>query len=443
MTRAGQALGSRLLALQPAEVTVQLKETLHADFSVVLPQWLAAQSLYPKLLWSSRDGSSHTAAIGEALRVDSCPRNEQLQQDPHQRLYCIHSFDDNQPQWHDFEQQLYYLPDIEIRLDAGCWSLHVTTCKHSDITKLYRQLTSIARFDPLFASDQPNPALLDRTDYPSLNEWQHSVAQAQQQITNRSLQKVVLARETRLQLSEPLSFWDAFLRWDQQAINSYRFAYQKSSGKGFISFSPERLLLREENNLFSEALAGTCARSVNAATARTEARRLLNDPKNRMEHRLVIDDITQKLQLLGVQVNDRCETSLLQQPNIQHLHHLIHGLGTPLPDDLTLLQQLHPTAAIGGLPVKIAQDFIRQNEPIKRGWYAGYYGYLGLEKSELAVAIRCAHIDHNFISLYAGAGIIEQSDALLEWNELEQKITVPLSLFLTNLDNVRQHSSIS
>ncbi|MDG0557088.1 chorismate-binding protein, partial [Klebsiella quasipneumoniae] len=91
------------------------------------------------------------------------------------------------------------------------------------------------------------------------------------------------------------------------------------------------------------------------------------------------------------------------------------------PDDSRCLLQLQPTAAVAGLPRRAALAFIQRHEPFSREWYAGSAGYLSLAQSEFCVALRSAKVDNDTLRLYAGAGIVSGSDALQEWQEIDNK----------------------
>ena len=85
------------------------------------------------------------------------------------------------------------------------------------------------------------------------------------------------------------------------------------------------------------------------------------------------------------------------------------------------LMQLQPTAAVAGIPRELAREFIQQNEPFEREWYAGSAGYLSLRQSEFCVSLRSAKISANVVRLYAGAGIVRGSDPEQEWQEIDNK----------------------
>ena len=123
------------------------------------------------------------------------------------------------------------------------------------------------------------------------------------------------------------------------------------------------------------------------------------------------------------------ELSLKPLRQVQHLQRninveLISGYG-----DKDYLHAIHPTAAVSGLPQQAAQQFLQNTENFDRTWYAGTLGFMQPEEAEFCVTIRSAFIEKNKITVFAGAGIVEGSIPLLEWQEIERKAAGLVSLF--------------
>ena len=107
-------------------------------------------------------------------------------------------------------------------------------------------------------------------------------------------------------------------------------------------------------------------------------------------------------------------------------HHLITRFQGQLKDginDEDILQFLHPTPALGGTPRKEAMDMIRRLEGFSRGWYGAPIGYVGLDWAEFVVGIRSGLARGKNLSVFAGAGIVQGSEAAAEWDEVENKIS--------------------
>ncbi|MEH6473906.1 MAG: isochorismate synthase [Halopseudomonas sp.] len=433
ISEAVNALCQQLKAFQPdaaRQYPYRLQQPLTVSGELDLTDWLASQRQFPKFFWRSRDQRFQTAALGIAAQYTGEQAFEQLATSKARqsklRYYWLSGFDNSDSSPSEVAQQRLFLPQIELYQQHDQLYLSVTLSCAADLAEIETQLGRLQRVSPLNA---PSLTVLQRHDRPNFDQWQQAISDAKRSFKEGHLQKVVLARQSQLECQQPLSFWSLFKRWQRASVNSYQIGFQPSADKGFISFTPERLFMRDGRTLCTEAVAATLPRSNDNQLAREQAQALLNDTKSRHEHDLVVVEIGAKLEALGVKLGQGCGTSLLKLVGLQHLHQPIQGQLPERDMDAQLLSTLHPTAAVGGLPAENARQFISQHEPFQRGWYAGCCGYIGPEKTELAVTIRSAEVDATRLTLYAGAGIVPQSDPLLEWQELEQKIALPLSLF--------------
>ena len=175
------------------------------------------------------------------------------------------------------------------------------------------------------------------------------------------------------------------------------------------------------------AVAGSAPRGTSPASDEALAGRLLADPKERHEHALVVDALQHCLACQGI-VDLADEPQVLKLANIQHLC-------TPLSCELhseglllSLLDQLHPTPALGGVPREQGLKLISQLEPVPRGWYAAPVGCLDRHLGGTFVAaIRSAIAQERRLWLYAGVGVVAESEAQREWDESELKFRPMLS----------------
>lgn len=154
--------------------------------------------------------------------------------------------------------------------------------------------------------------------------------------------------------------------------------------------------------------------------------------KNREEQALVRRFIHRELEAVATDIRVS-DTFSLRAGNIQHLctHFSFHLEGhEPM---VRLLQNLHPTPAICGLPRPEAMQAILQNEPAPRRYYAGFSGpFMWDGQCRLYVSLRCMECDAESAILYAGGGIMPESDEQEEWEETERKMATMLELLQVN-----------
>jgi menaquinone-specific isochorismate synthase len=172
----------------------------------------------------------------------------------------------------------------------------------------------------------------------------------------------------------------------------------------------------------SEALAGTTGRGSNQEHDRVLADDLLNSRKNRVEHLLVLEQIREQFAALCTS-EPRCDsTTTIKSGSVQHLYSAIRGELRDSISDREILRTLHPTPAMCGTPTDEAKRFIAAHEGYDRGWYSGPFGVIGKDETEFAVAIRCALLHREYVTLFAGSGIVSGSDERSEWSEVEAKL---------------------
>ena len=198
--------------------------------------------------------------------------------------------------------------------------------------------------------------------------------------------KVVLARTANLVWDRPLPP-EALLAASRRANpHCYQIMLRLEDESALVCASPERLWLRQQNELLTEALAGTVACDSQPEVAQRQGQWLLRDGKNRRENGLVMEDICQRLHgmVSGLEV---MPVELVRLRNVQHLRRRIHGELRSRSDALCL-QRLQPTAAVAGLPRTAARAFYSGT----KGWIAtGTPGHWALFHDRKAnSASRCA-----------------------------------------------------
>lgn len=252
---------------------------------------------------------------------------------------------------------------------------------------------------------------------PDLAEWTRQIALLQEAMRRGEVRKVVLARTLHLQSEFP---WNAEKtvrnlrkRYQQANLFLFRFAADES----FLGATPERLARVEAGNLETVALAGSLPRGKDAEEDALLQQRLLTDARLRKEHGIVVEHILTQLKPLteSLAVSERRPLLL---PNVQHLQVQIRGSLRKGYDVLDVVQALHPTAALGGEPRQAALEWLERLEPFDRGWYGAPFGWVDAQgDGDFYVALRCGLLQGTQAILYAGAGILPESDPLAEWEE--------------------------
>ncbi|MBJ9641307.1 isochorismate synthase MenF [Citrobacter sp. FDAARGOS_156] len=378
--------------------------------------WLASQPVWPQFYWQQRNGDEEAAVLGAVAAFSSLESAQRFlrQHDnyPELRVWGLNAFE---PQRGNL-----LLPRLEWRRCAGVATLRLHL--YSDVS-LREDAAQAAAFISALAQVKSLPALrLNLTGeqhWPDKAGWTRLIELATQTIAGEELDKVVLARATDLQFSQPVNAAAVMASSRRLNLNCYHFYMAFSAESAFLGSSPERLYRRRDMALRTEALAGTVANHPDDHRAWQLGEWLMKDDKNQRENMLVVEDICQRLQNC-TQTLDVLPPQVLRLRKVQHLRRCI-WTALNQADDTLCLVQLQPTAAVAGIPRELAREFIQHNEPFEREWYAGSAGYLSLRQSEFCVSLRSAKISANVVRLYAGAGIVRGSDPEQEWQEIDNK----------------------
>ena len=249
--------------------------------------------------------------------------------------------------------------------------------------------------------------------------WTGSVRRALDRIGRGEMEKVVLARRVTVWGDQPFSIPVVAQRLRRAHPSCFTFV----TPGGFVGASPELLLRRRGRWAWSRPMAGTVERGGSKAEDRRLVAQLRASPKEHDEHRLVVEDVRQRLARV-------CPEVFVKGPELVGLSSVTHlatsvtaRLGTPAPTALELVAALHPTPAVGGEPREAALGAISELEGFDRGLYAGPVGWVDRRgDGDWAVALRCAQIDGRRAVLWAGAGIVAGSDPESEWTETQAKL---------------------
>jgi menaquinone-specific isochorismate synthase len=245
-------------------------------------------------------------------------------------------------------------------------------------------------------------------------------------VRNGEITKAVIARDILVESSQPIAVNALLRRLKASFGSSYRYSID-----GLVGASPELLVARQGDVVTSHPLAGTAPRTGNPTTDDQLAQQLRASAKNQIEHRVVIDMVHDTLLPWCSYLDWQPEPDVVAVANVQHLGTLIEGrLSQPIPHVLQLVEALSPTPALGGFPRDAALRLIAQHEGMQRGRYGGAVGWCDRDgNGTWAVAIRCAELssDRRTARLFAGGGIVADSEPLAELAETQAKFQAMLS----------------
>jgi menaquinone-specific isochorismate synthase len=258
-------------------------------------------------------------------------------------------------------------------------------------------------------------------------EWVEAVQKATADIHKNEMDKVVLAREVHLEFTEKIDPYQLVGRLQKEQPTSFIFGFENGM-QYFIGATPERLVKKKENQVLSTCLAGSIKRGSTTYEDNVLGQQLLQDDKNLNEHNIVVKMIKEVFKDCCYDIEVPNDPALLKTKNIQHLYTPVKGLAKEGQTLLSLVEKLHPTPALGGFPQVKAIEKIRELEPMHRGWYAAPIGWLDYEDNgEFVVAIRSGLIEGNKAALFAGCGIVAESDPKSEYFETRIKLKPMLS----------------
>lgn len=428
------------------------------DPSQILP-YLREHPIPQKLYFKSRNSSFQVAGFLFSCHEYGATFTEEVyiritsildQSKPNMRFYGGHRFDRTcskhpHSHWGPYHGYTFVLPAVEIFCDSLCnVCLAVNFYHRTGFDYIFQLLSSISPpslSDSLFTFRLPKAlSCLPLTDF---NTWNDKMSQILRDIASGKYEKIVLARQKQyIFLTEctpdPLHVLSALInqntlspffsrRNNKHESDSYYLCIQVDYRKAFLSCTPERLFRYDGKQLFTEALAGTVRRA--PIDEEKDVLAILFNEKNLKEHRFVVDYITDAISRCGFH-------STTDGPHIRKLPHLVH-LSTEItakkskytqseeinPLVFRLLSALHPTPAVCGFPMTSSLPHIETIEGFDRGFFAGPFGWISSAGAEFCVAIRSANIFDQYLTAYAGCGIVNGSESASEWDETELKLS--------------------
>lgn len=337
--------------------------------------------------------------------------------------------------WASFPSAHFILPRVMLaQQDGRTW---LTTALNADSNEPESDVLERLRLeaDAVIASlDSPEaaappPNQLERIDYPLSREvWRAMITDATTRISAGQLSKVVLSRLSDADFAQPVDPLSVLTRLSSRYPDCYRFLFEVQPGHAFYGATPELLAEVHDSNLHTMALAGSRGRGATPDEDAALARDMFDNPKERHEHALVVEAVRERVRPYARTLDVPDEPEILRLRNIQHLYTPVRAELETHFDVLDLVGELHPTPALGGYPRRAAQEAIEQLEQHQRGWYAAPVGWVDAKGDGVfGVAIRSAVSVGSRARLYAGAGIVAESEPDKEWDETNLKFKPLLS----------------
>lgn len=393
------------------------------------PQEEYSAILLGKLFYRSTEGSG---------------RFQQLQQ--YYQQYCLQwqvspvacmafafdAEDEMSSEWSSFPNAFLSVPRILIESNQGINTITYNIEVDAELQPQFDEITQLLESfsgKPAADAGRMSGHTCTTDDADNKKIWSQVAEKAIDAIRQKNFRKLVVSRKHLCEINSPVNTRNLLSALADRYPGCTIISYVES-GSQFISVTPERLLSLSDGCLQSEAIGGTLTEDeVDQYTGVTGGKSVLG-AKLKEEHDIIVEDICRRLEPVCESLNLPPVPKLKKLHNISHLETPVSGKLRSNQTVLSLTEQLHPTPAIAGFPSTESVMWLRNNEKHRRGLYAGAFGLMrGDQSGEVSVLLRCALLSQTEINVYAGAGLVAESDMDLEWQETELKMNAILDLF--------------
>ena len=267
----------------------------------------------------------------------------------------------------------------------------------------------------------------------SQSQWKDQVGFAVDSIKQNKLEKVVLARDQVAASTVAINTRGLLQRLEIEYPSTWLFLVD-----GLIGATPELLVRLSKSLVTSRVLAGTIRKTGNEDRDLALAASLAKSSKDLEEHEYAVRSVADALAPFCSSTNVPESPFVLHLSNVMHLATDVTGVlndSAKQADIFTLIQQLHPSAAVCGTPTNAAKKFIIDFEKMNRERYAGPVGWIDANgDGEIAIALRCGQLsrDNKSIRIFAGCGVVAGSDPANELAESQAKL-MPMRTALETL----------
>ena len=241
------------------------------------------------------------------------------------------------------------------------------------------------------------------------------------------LQKIVLSSRMKIKLDSKFYLQQILKKLVNSNKNSCIYVWKRDGTDITFGASPEKLFSLKNNHLILEAVAGTTGSAINNNF-------LLSNKKNIREHKFVVNFLIKCLKELNINKFDMSDISVKNFGNLSHLKTFLNASVENICP-FQVLNTLHPSPAVCGIPKDIANEWIQTLENFSRGNYAAPIGWIDIEgNADFRVAIRGARFIDEQIQLTAGAGLVKDSICFEEVEEIKLKFeSIAKQIFVSNI----------
>jgi isochorismate synthase len=342
------------------------------------------------------------------------------------RLFGGFSFRASEPRldfWRPLGEARFVLPELSYVSEGGQARLVIAVTPHNAEHRSNREQLVEAALAALSTMRRPweppssaRQAAVARHEG-SAEAWSEQVEAIRAEIGRGHLEKVVLARRVSLELAAEPDAGVVLGRLLQEAPQCTRFLF-RHAGVSFLGATPELLARKQGADFETAAVAGSMS-----AQDREGAVRLLESLKDHAEHAFVVREIVRALSPFVRDLEHTAEPELYELRHVLHLRTRVRATLSGSAHLLDLVERLHPTPAVGGVPTARALEWLFAHEPDERGWYAGPIGWFDANgDGEMAVALRSGVLHGRTAHLYSGSGIVERSTPAAELIETRWKL---------------------
>lgn len=325
-------------------------------------------------------------------------------------------------EWNGFPSAYFVVPSFQLISKAGqtSVSINLVTASENAVDEFEAlrverdRLIHMAQMNEFIPSAKPTVVSLVEIEK---GQYMNAVKDVTAQIRGGEAEKVVIARSIKMNFEKEVSSVAALHHISNEQQESYHFGLQKD-GKLFFGATPERLIEISNGRAYSACVAGSSKRGKTAEDDKALGEELLADRKNREEHQYVVNMISKVFNEFCTDISMSSNPKLMKIRDIQHLFTPIEAKVEKDIDIFSFVEALHPTPALGGVPTNKSMAMIRKEEQMDRGYYAAPIGWTDTGgDGEFAVAIRSALLDGDSAYLYAGGGIVLDSEVEKEYEE--------------------------